>query len=91
MFDILVEICYNCIEISRKTTKINKKGEKMKEENKEVKVDKFIECLINDRVLVGLSDFDIETISEVLISLRIPFRVGRFLYEVDKDLNKKEF
>lgn len=59
--------------------------------NEEVKVDKFIECLINDRVLVGLSDSDIDTISEVLMGLRIPFRVGCFLYEVDKDLNKKEF
>ena len=61
----------------------------MKEENNEVK-NYVVFCDVTRKSLSLLSSEEVEQISDVFVNFDIPFKVGKVLYSVDKNGNKKE-
>lgn len=49
---------------------------------------RIVSCDLTDISVLGLTNSDVNTIVEVFKLFKIPYRVGRVMFEIDKDGNR---
>lgn len=49
---------------------------------------RIVSCDLTDISVLGLTNSDVNTIVEVFKLFKIPYRVGRVVFEIDKDGNR---